>query len=541
VGGLHITYSGTWGAVQVAGGLEDPVKGFSVDMPVAWRLAPTDTAGPRQVAAAGIMVNHQDPLLNFPEFVSFTPYAFFRNIAATPKTLHFGVYYMEGRTVKSLPLADLALQPGEARELPIGDLMRSRTQIEAINLSFSYDGYWGDILAGIGSVDQTGNYVFPVVPAAVYKGGSRMSHYWLAEGGFDTMYTLWNPEPYAQELLVTLNYGANGESYKLPVTLESHASAMIDIGELIRTRQPDQDGNILRPDVKHGSLLVSSPANEPEDAIDVVVGMGIYNPRKATCGGGCITCNGFVSMWMGPGGWVYFPTGDTQQFDCSYNDNYGWQHNVSGWSNWTSSASQVIAVQTAGQSNPGLASAISPGSAGLTANDPDAVSVYMGQMCTNGIPPFCPTSNIGCAGGGTVQVPTSLNVVSATSVGCPGSANYGIQIDVRYQVMGQNSQPIQSAGMVPYESGTWWTGGSFGPQQLGAPTAADGTFHDNPVGLCSNLPINQPLTATQNITINVNGQDFSVRSQSLTLTVPPGASGFGHGTITNGSDINVSR
>jgi hypothetical protein len=38
---------------------------------------------------------------------------------------------MDGRTVKSLPLADLA---------------------------YSYDGYWNDILAGIGSTDQTGYY-----------------------------------------------------------------------------------------------------------------------------------------------------------------------------------------------------------------------------------------------------------------------------------------------------------------------------------------------------------------------------------------------
>ena len=515
VGGLHITYSGTWGAVQVAGGLEDPVKGFSVDMPVAWRLPPTDTAGPRQVAAAGMMVNHQDPLLNFPEFVSFTPYAFFRNIAATPKTLHFGVYYMEGRTVKSLPLADLALQPGEARELPIGNLMRSRTQIEAINLSFSYDGYWGDILAGIGSVDQTGNYVFPVVPAAVYKGGSRMSPYWLAEGGFDTMYTLWNPEPYAQELLVTLKYGANGESYNLPVTLESHASAMIDIGELIRTQQLDQDGSILRPDVKHGSLLVSSPANEPEDAIDVVVGMGIYNPRKATCGGGCITCNGWVSMFMGPGGWVNFPTGDTQQFDCSYNDNYGWQHNVSGWSNWTSSASQVIAVQTAGQSNPGLASAESPGTAEIDAFDPVPLSVYINQMCTNGTPPVCPTSNIGCTGGGTVVQLTcngysnSITVTRGSNVSCTVSGAQTSQV-TGWGFAGEG-QTINGPTGVSTWSGTMVVGGNI------TVTAAGQALS---LAVTVNPRTNFPQVAMPSPQLVANGS--MVGSQRLaTLSSPP--------------------
>ena len=81
------------------------------------------------------------------------------------------------------------------------------THIQDFTLAYSYEGYWGDILAGIGSTDQTGNYVFPVVPSAVYKGGARASHYWLADGGFDTMSTLWNPQPDAEDVLVTIKYG----------------------------------------------------------------------------------------------------------------------------------------------------------------------------------------------------------------------------------------------------------------------------------------------------------------------------------------------
>src|SRR5208283_2218606 len=99
----------------------------------------------------------------------------FRNVSAAPKTLHFAVYYMDGRTAKSLPLADLTLQPGQAQGLPIGNLMASQTQIEAINLTYSYDGNWSDILAGVGSIDQTQSYVFSVPPERVYKGGARGS------------------------------------------------------------------------------------------------------------------------------------------------------------------------------------------------------------------------------------------------------------------------------------------------------------------------------------------------------------------------------
>jgi hypothetical protein len=141
-----------------------------------------------------------------------------------------------------------------------------------------------------------------------------------------------------------------------------------------------------------------------------------------------------------------------------------------------------------------------------------------------------------------VQVPTSLRVVSATSVGCPGSMNYGIRTDVLYQVLDQSRQPLQSAGMTPYEQGTFFTGGNF-DQQLGPATAAGGTFHDNPVGVCSSIPIpGLPLTNTQNIRMRVGNTDYPVRSQHYTLSAPAGAAGFGHGTLTNDlNDINVSR
>lgn len=45
--------------------------------------------------------------------------------------------------------------------------------------------------------------------------------------------------------------------------------------------------------------------------------------------------------------------------------------------------------------------------------------------------------------------------------------NYGERIDVQYQVLDQYMKPLQMAGLVPYEKGTFFTGGNF-DQQLGA-------------------------------------------------------------------------
>jgi hypothetical protein len=163
------------------------------------------------------------------------------------------------------------------------------------------------------------------------------------------------------------------------------------------------------------------------------------------------------------------------------------------------------------------------------------------------------------------KVPTSLSVVPTVIVlpdgpappdGCPGSANYGIMVDIKYQVLDQDGNAFQSSGMVPHETGTFFTGqpvdGDIGPSP-GYPTstkttAADGTFHDVPFGLCQNLPISNPgRTATQNITVLMNKKSYSVRSQTFTVTAP-GTGSFGHGSITNnitshgsGSDVSASR
>lgn len=144
-----------------------------------------------------------------------------------------------------------------------------------------------------------------------------------------------------------------------------------------------------------------------------------------------------------------------------------------------------------------------------------------------------------------VQVPTSLSVVSVTLAdpNCPGSANYGLFVDVTYQTWDQDSPrvQIQASGMVPWETGTFFTGSPVdGP--VGNSSASDGTFHDTPIGVCSPYPISNPgLTANQTISMRVGANSYPVRTQTLTVNAP-GSESFGHGTMTNSlGDINKSR
>ncbi|MGD0097886.1 MAG: hypothetical protein ABSB60_15460 [Terracidiphilus sp.] len=128
--------------------------------------------------------------------------------------------------------------------------------------------------AATGSTDGTGNYVFPVLPKAIAPSRAKNSAYWEAQGGFDTMYTIWNPTDSPEDVIALVRYG-KGAKYTLPIHLQVYASAIVDIGELIRTQQPDQDGNIIPQDAHEGSLLVSPAAREPDDLIKAVISSGI--------------------------------------------------------------------------------------------------------------------------------------------------------------------------------------------------------------------------------------------------------------------------
>lgn len=156
----------------------------------------------------------------------------------------------------------------------------------------------------------------------------------------------------------------------------------------------------------------------------------------------------------------------------------------------------------------------------------------------------------------TVQVPTSLSVVSVSVLptgssgdyGCTPSKDYGIMVDIKYQVRDQNGNALRLAGMVPYEHVVFSDGaqhdGNIGPTYVSTntgTTASDGTFHDAPLGICSPLPINSNLTLMQDVSVILNGAGFPVRSQTFTVSDLSGASGFDHGPITNGSDVSASR
>ena len=155
----------------------------------------------------------------------------------------------------------------------------------------------------------------------------------------------------------------------------------------------------------------------------------------------------------------------------------------------------------------------------------------------------------------TPNVPSSLKVVNATplpdpNIG-PGCARgfYGLLIDIDYQVMDgeKQPQPLKDPTMTPHEYIVFDDGTTrdkdIGPvpgYSTSSRTArADGTFDDVPVGPCKFIPFNTPIPASQDISILWHKKSYPVRHNDWKWS----STNFpnGHGTDTNGNDVNVTQ
>lgn len=157
------------------------------------------------------------------------------------------------------------------------------------------------------------------------------------------------------------------------------------------------------------------------------------------------------------------------------------------------------------------------------------------------------------------KVPTSLSITNIAILptgttgdrGCLPTQDYGINLDITYQVMDNSSPPkaMKNSVMVPHEH-VVYTASSIQelvgtvvdvdicPSRISTckhTTDSSGVFHDAPYGGCAAFPFQ--ATFQQNITIKMNKKSYPVRTNN----VSEGSSALGHGSISNGSDINTSR
>jgi hypothetical protein len=440
------------------------------------------------------------------------------------------------------------------------DLSRMRRNGDLANsLLVQTDASPGQVMSKLVS---RGGGLLPVVELLdkdLQNGDNAGGHPWDVANGTTSTLLLFNHESTPQK--VNLRFGVPTGVWMKQYTLASMETLPIRINELIDGQEKDDSGNILPTGATSGEVGWQADSSLVTGRIlqsNPVTGLA----RNFSCSQWVYACgfslspNPSLLLYLNNTGtlselpnWAVY-SGFHPPTSCSCTNSTG--GNISIHDSWTTGNSSIANIISGGSTNTSSWSGAGAGSTTATFAGTTNFSSGGSLTCQNTEP-------------AAVLVPASLRVVSKTVLpdgsgppnGCPGSANYGLKIDIKYQVISQNgTDPIQSASMTPHEDGVLFTGSAFnnniGPV-TGYPTssmntAADGTFHDVPFGVCSNLPISDPgLTATQNITILWNGETYPVRSQTWTVTAP-GTASFGHGKLVNnitkqgtGTDVDISR
>jgi hypothetical protein len=318
---------------------------------------------------------------------------------------------------------------------------------------------------------------------------------------------------------------------------------MIDMAMLIMENKPDPNGNTIPRNIQEGSATFAS-AKDLHSPMTLVVDGGIYNVTTATCGCSYVTCCGINQDELVPYP-MYCPIGQTMQCSAQGVDCNGNTVGL-GPGSWSSSNTSVMTVDSSGN-----VTGHAVGQATINYTGPYLVDAT-GTFC---LPqPTCPSAYPVLQSTATVQVPTSLSVLSDTKVinmnyvsGCTNSGSWGILIAIHYQVLDQNNLSISSFMMEPQEKDpdlglTNW--GDIGPSNYPGTskfTDGNGQFWDAPLGVCSN---SGPFTEsdTQYISILLKGTSYSVNGGAVRTNAWSTTSSFpGHGSITNNGDISKSR
>ena len=327
------------------------------------------------------------------------------------------------------------------------------------------------------------------------------------------------------------------------IGLEPYQTVAIDIQKLKDSKKRDVRGHVFPERAMRGQVvwyeeLPRSIIGRAEQ-VNAVAGIA----RSFSCSNPCPCPPNFKNGFLSPSS-VTGPVGDQgsmftpfiNEVDCNgvVDGPFAW-----GANNWTSSNTTVATVTSSGTE-----SCLSPGTTTITAFMTVPKNLTSGDQCLlhNG-------TGTG-SGPMTVQKPMSLQVLSASilptgttgAYGCTPTSDFGIKLDVMYQVLDQNNQPIKDATMVPHEHVVYTTGQTVDqdicPSRISTcthTTDANGIWHDAPYGACA--PFKFSVGLTQKITIILNGVPYDVRTNNVSVS----STSAGHGSISNGLDINKTR
>lgn len=343
-GDVSIRYVGPKHGIVASGSIEDASTGYSAT-PHLVEQRPNSKEGIHAVTlhAPGIMLGKPDPGMLFPTDTVFRPYGVLHNVSnhAIAAKISITADDIHGQTA-TRDADQVSLAAGQSIKLPMDRYFSSQNPLPDGygHISVAFQGRNEDLIFDAGSVDQSGSYVFQVMPAAEVPTVSKIFCLWSIEGDASSMISIWNYANKPQDATLTLYY--SGGKYRIPIHLEPRKAYNLDTMTLVRSRVPDADGNLIPDYITSGSAMLTGPGG-PLDKMTLVVSASVYNVRNATCFPVCTNCDGLVSLLTDPDIVQIYPTG-SYQGSATATTASGSTEDVTGGSTWSTAESSIASV-----------------------------------------------------------------------------------------------------------------------------------------------------------------------------------------------------
>lgn len=309
---------GTFGAIRVsasyrAGGLDaaeilfDESSDFSALMKMFDHdpralVRDRDYAGTGQwtTRAPMLALTSPDPALGFPVDTKLIPRIFLHNTTSHVLQASLKFNWRSENSTGTAPGPVIRLLPYETRLLDVASLQNGRViPIEAhwTSVRIITDAMPDDLIAVATSFTPSGRYgtqtPFNDQLTFAWKGGQ-----WQVDGTHNSIITAGNGGTKPIRALFTLYYDKGMKAYELERTLAADEQMWVDVGKLIRNAVPDRQGNVLPPDLTHGSYEIRDLTTQNIGSI--FEGKVILDSKYGHVAYGCAGCCGYTTPWMDP-------------------------------------------------------------------------------------------------------------------------------------------------------------------------------------------------------------------------------------------------
>jgi hypothetical protein len=544
-GGVSLRHSGAAGALLARALIQEPQTGYSA---VAEFTDP-QTAKSSELHGAGLRLGEAGGERLEPVVVA-------RNTRNTETVLGGRLSYaLADGSMGHVDLPETRLAAGEARVVHVAGGPGLQPQaVASAGLEFEYSGGPGAVVMSALSRSRSGRQVFrvPLIdPVALPS--STGGYPWYIEGSSSTVVYVKNVTDQPRQFRPFILY--DGGTYMPDLkTVEPGQTVTLDVRALRDGQVPDANGQTIPRAATRGQVQWSMTGRENH----VLIGRAEQADaaRGLSSSYACANCcpNEFFDGWVTPGDIVGYED-DTSQFTAMQRDTncYGqlYPPRMADVAYYESTDPAVASC-----TYNGFATAQLPGFTSIVATwTADAWWYWGGGYCE-----YTPVEVLAEAFCEVLQNPASLSVISVTKLpdstdpsvhGCVNTSDTGIKVGVKFQVKDRRGEDIQRSDMIPQEkvTDTSFNGtdqgdpvpnwSDIGPSRITGTarfTDAQGQFLDAAYGFCWHSPFDT-YKFKQQISILIGSRRFNVRTNNVTVT----GTSVGHGTISNGSDIQKNR